>query len=1059
MALGGALYIDLTQDTNWDKQIDELCRQILHLIKPLRKAMVESRYPTTSLLLNKTLGGTGALDFSKLTLNTPTKTLKDLTVNEVATLLKTLNLGNYVYMFQERGIDGATLEFVDSEQETVELGITLIPKARMFFNKIQEYRTSGVPICDITSSEKQNENSGRAPDNNSAPTSTTSTTNTTTTTATTTTSTANNRTIDPKIESKINEQGLQTLVKKDSMYSWMKSFRNVYDAKHSTSSTSTTTSTTASTSASSVESAPNVHPMRYSLQRQVTVRGVTGTLANRLNGDYDMFNEENIPTTGTNIQYKLYRKRFDPDIWIEYNQEKECWQIKSTSSRGSKSCLAEKLPSNDSAILSNDTLWMVHDGHGNFVEQPTVKIFPILSNIILFGLSSDHKLATKIHGKYIPTNEVNADHVVYMKHGDIDMCIEYNANRMRWQLKTSSARGGNGCIAEMNDSIDSNMTITPTDVLTNAVWVVTNEEHNFVPEENLKLYHELDSIQLLGGNGTLCQLLNGVYTPKYELCHGHIIYQHIEHPDIFMEYNDQVKKWQIKPKNARGSTSCYAQLASPTTTDNNSTSNNILQLGQVNFDGSWEVSKGDKLTIYPDLHMTPIFHPIFITFSTSQSLGDQLDAYLLHCSGLYKPMDLPYDIYPIYKHASFSHLHYLKYNEQTQKWQLHSSFGSLSSTRAVMTEDKDTKNASTNTSSTTSSGSNTANEQKKPVEKELVMILEDSVIGNYPIEQANGGWRLMNLDVFLNAANTTTTTTSTSTSTSTVVDVRVFQKPPSVHILDTIGPRADLINGLYEPINEVYDNMIVYKKKISTTVGATPTTTTSTIVKPTVPAASATKSTPVENYDISELWIEYSIKMKSWQLKRTADRNSPKAYATIPSIAPIFLEESSKDAVWSVFDTNQKQWIAQAQMKCFTKIYPVYISGVTGSHADYINGQYEATNLTFNNLPLYKKKITTTTSTTGGTTSGNGTNNNTTNTNATNGANGSTYPGVWMEYNKSLRSWQVKAEKDRGQNKAWAYLTTELALRPEECSGTWEVFDSNLKWHSQPQFRLTVVRS
>ena len=67
-----------------------------------------------------------------------TKPLSEFNVSDVIHLLKSLNLNNYCSAFEENDIDGPTLMNCRTEEDVIELGIDIIPKARVLFNEINK---------------------------------------------------------------------------------------------------------------------------------------------------------------------------------------------------------------------------------------------------------------------------------------------------------------------------------------------------------------------------------------------------------------------------------------------------------------------------------------------------------------------------------------------------------------------------------------------------------------------------------------------------------------------------------------------------------------------------------------------------------------------------------------------------------------------------------------------------------------------------------------------------------------------------------------------------------
>jgi len=67
-------------------------------------------------------------------------------VDDVILLLKSLNLRNYCTVFQESDIDGPTLMCCNKVEDVFELGIALTAKARILYEEIVQFKSTGVPL-------------------------------------------------------------------------------------------------------------------------------------------------------------------------------------------------------------------------------------------------------------------------------------------------------------------------------------------------------------------------------------------------------------------------------------------------------------------------------------------------------------------------------------------------------------------------------------------------------------------------------------------------------------------------------------------------------------------------------------------------------------------------------------------------------------------------------------------------------------------------------------------------------------------------------------------------
>ena len=75
-----------------------------------------------------------------------TKPLSELSVDDVIHLLESLNLSNFCNNFEDNRIDGPTLMNCKSEDDVKELGIALTAKARILYEEIVKFKSTGVPL-------------------------------------------------------------------------------------------------------------------------------------------------------------------------------------------------------------------------------------------------------------------------------------------------------------------------------------------------------------------------------------------------------------------------------------------------------------------------------------------------------------------------------------------------------------------------------------------------------------------------------------------------------------------------------------------------------------------------------------------------------------------------------------------------------------------------------------------------------------------------------------------------------------------------------------------------
>ena len=83
----------------------------------------------------------------------------------------------------------------------------------------------------------------------------------------------------------------------------------------------------------------------------------------------------------------------------------------------------------------------------------------------------------------------------------------------------------------------------------------TSLTHHFFATHQGKHYH---GVRITGATGTNSDLINGWYEPSEEMSGGMCVYVKVGDNDTCLEYNDKLKKWQVKPVDCK--VSIYAFL-------------------------------------------------------------------------------------------------------------------------------------------------------------------------------------------------------------------------------------------------------------------------------------------------------------------------------------------------------------------------------------------------------------------------------------------------------------------------------------------------------------------
>lgn len=163
MVLGGRLYTDMSgnlDDPDYlNSCLDSLYASIMQLIGKSVKEMgidtvqadvkVQNNSPPPSAVAAPAVSSTPA-DVNK-------KPLDSLTVDEVGNLMDALKMSAFKSALRNHAVDGATLLSCSSVEEIKELGISLTAKAKVFFQNISGFKTSGVPLQLLTYQEQSND--------------------------------------------------------------------------------------------------------------------------------------------------------------------------------------------------------------------------------------------------------------------------------------------------------------------------------------------------------------------------------------------------------------------------------------------------------------------------------------------------------------------------------------------------------------------------------------------------------------------------------------------------------------------------------------------------------------------------------------------------------------------------------------------------------------------------------------------------------------------------------------------------------------------------------------
>jgi len=74
------------------------------------------------------------------------KPLSELTISEVERLLESIEFDEYKAVFVENKIDGKCLTECYTSDDAMNMGISIVVKARIFLKKVMTWKANGVPL-------------------------------------------------------------------------------------------------------------------------------------------------------------------------------------------------------------------------------------------------------------------------------------------------------------------------------------------------------------------------------------------------------------------------------------------------------------------------------------------------------------------------------------------------------------------------------------------------------------------------------------------------------------------------------------------------------------------------------------------------------------------------------------------------------------------------------------------------------------------------------------------------------------------------------------------------
>mmetsp|Transcript_1800 Transcript_1800/g.1812 ORF Transcript_1800/g.1812 Transcript_1800/m.1812 type:complete len:693 (-) Transcript_1800:2-2080(-) len=518
LVLGGRLYADMTGDFGdadyLNRCADDLYNRIIKVIgSPVPTYDVQinphvhaSAVGHSSNNSNGGNNGSNANDsMSSSSSSQPkkaTKPLNSLTINEVSTLLNSLNLGKFVDALKENEVDGQTLAMCKNEEEIVEIGVSIQLKARVLYAKIQSYKIEGVPLADINQESTKQETPKKpqqvqesvkkepaqepkkeSSSNSSSSASSSSSSNGVSGAVGVNGTTGICELINGVYEITSEVYGDVKRYKKKTEDHWIEYNTSQKRWHIKPGSKKGTTDAWAY-----LDCTPGLSPYdspsswyvfdgsNFLVQNQIVTYSadsmcVYGCNIDVLNGIYDPTNEMYSGTC-------RYQKRDKTDYWFEYSSSLSHWHITRSQDKGTSQAFAYCVSSTKSPPWKSSLSWSTYNSTKSAFESATnMIVIKEPKSLVVSGGSGS--TASYVAGIYDPTQEVFGGWIRYRKRNDPDSWIEYMASQKQWHIKPTSSKEKTNAWIMVSSSLKD-----PSEV--DAVWSVYNGS-SFVPDADFKV--------------------------------------------------------------------------------------------------------------------------------------------------------------------------------------------------------------------------------------------------------------------------------------------------------------------------------------------------------------------------------------------------------------------------------------------------------------------------------------------------------------------------------------------------------------------------------------------
>ena len=780
--------------------------------------------------------------------------------------------------------------------------------------------------------------------------------------------------------------------------------------------------------------------------QHVRFTGAMGSNAGDINGVYR-------PTEELCGNISVYRKVDDDDMWLEYNPALKQWQVKPTISKGKDGgwaicavpvkCLPEKCAPGQ---------WVVADGD-MFYPQPAITISEVTQGEVEAYLTDagreaalvvkgSHNIriagatgptADDINGIYKPTEELCGNATVYVKADDGDLCFEYNTSCKQWQVKCTGDKGtcdGYACCGVpakclpeecplgkwrvydgRNFSPQPAVTITvqhdngdavsadDDDAKPKAAATKVESGLAAAPIAGIGTTNSVASggVRIVGAMGPNAGRINGIYEATTELSGDIAVYVKVGNGDMWLEYRDALKEWQVKPTAFKGEDVGLSFCAVP-----------AKCLPERCPAGQWQIRVNEKCVLLPaiaisvvtqeevDAHRSKVEEEDARVVNGSHDItfSGATGIYADDINGVYKPTLEFCDNATVYVKVGDGKM-WLEYNASSKHWKVKSTVhtGKNGSLAFCAVPGKCLPEECPR-------GKWIVGDGTKWVPQHAVTIsvrhYNNDAVRPDDDDEAKPKAAAMKVESGAQTASVGITghfKTSVSSG--------------GVRIVGAMGPHAGRINGIYEATNELSGDLPIYAK-----VG--------------------------DPY----FCLEYRADRNQWQVKSTAHKGKGGCLAfcavlfkclpegcpagqwqicvndndiSLPAIVIAVVSQEEVDAY--------RAQVEEEAARVLRGIHDVTITGATGTYAGSINGVYRPTVDFCDNANVYIKV-------------GDG--------------------NMWLEYRAAKKQWQVKPTFRKGLDVCLACCVVPAKCLPEECPrGKWLV-DNGTKFGPQQTITISV---